>query len=220
MTRTAPLVAPSSSALWRGVYRVQCVPAEPAKPAKPTLAARGCGAVGCARTVRPIPDSIIGCLEDGVDHHHLRQGQKPAQRAVTAGSPRGSRGSLFASTPQQRTAPARPGVRDWPTPSRMERDEVVISGVGGHFPECDNLDQFREALFSGVDVITDNAERWKPGRVRRSATQCHANPWLSRYLVSTNFRVLGQAAWGCPAGRARCRASTASTPCSSACTES
>ncbi|XP_034245130.1 fatty acid synthase-like [Thrips palmi] len=49
--------------------------------------------------------------------------------------------------------------------ANMEHDDVVVSGVGGHFPECDDLDTFKEALMTGRDVVTDNAERWKPGRL-------------------------------------------------------
>lgn len=47
----------------------------------------------------------------------------------------------------------------------MDNDDVVISGVGGHYPECDNLDELKQALMTGKDVLTDNAERWKPGRL-------------------------------------------------------
>ncbi|KAJ1521174.1 hypothetical protein ONE63_002868 [Megalurothrips usitatus] len=51
----------------------------------------------------------------------------------------------------------------------MAAEDVVISGVGGHFPECDNMQEFQEALFAGTEVITDNAERWKPGRLGLTA---------------------------------------------------
>ena len=49
-------------------------------------------------------------------------------------------------------------------PTDLDQDDVVISGVGGHFPECDNLEEFRDSLLAGKDLLTDNAERWKPGK--------------------------------------------------------
>jgi len=47
-------------------------------------------------------------------------------------------------------------------PSMLD-DEVVISGVGGRFPECDNLEEFKNTLFNATEVITNNDLRWKPG---------------------------------------------------------
>ncbi|KAK7792286.1 hypothetical protein R5R35_011033 [Gryllus longicercus] len=39
-------------------------------------------------------------------------------------------------------------------------DEVVISGVAGRFPECDNVQELREALLRGADLLTSDDRRW------------------------------------------------------------
>ena len=36
-------------------------------------------------------------------------------------------------------------------------DEVVISGVGGHFPECDNLQEYTDKLLQNAHLISDPA---------------------------------------------------------------
>ena len=42
-------------------------------------------------------------------------------------------------------------------------DEVVISGLSGRLPESDNIAEFRENLFKGIDMVTDDNRRWEPG---------------------------------------------------------
>uniref|UniRef100_A0A8D9DYQ6 Fatty acid synthase n=1 Tax=Cacopsylla melanoneura TaxID=428564 RepID=A0A8D9DYQ6_9HEMI len=44
-----------------------------------------------------------------------------------------------------------------------EKFEVVISGVGGMFPECNSFDDFRELLFSGKSGVTVDTRRWPQG---------------------------------------------------------
>ena len=46
-------------------------------------------------------------------------------------------------------------------------DEVVISGLSGRLPESDNIAEFRENLFIGVDMVTEDARRWEPGQLKR-----------------------------------------------------
>jgi len=43
-------------------------------------------------------------------------------------------------------------------------DEVVISGISGRFPESNSIAEFRENLFAGVDMITDDDRRWPAGK--------------------------------------------------------
>lgn len=45
-----------------------------------------------------------------------------------------------------------------------EKFEVVISGVGGMYPECSSFDEFRELLFSGKSGVTVNDKRWNIGK--------------------------------------------------------
>ncbi|XP_071781118.1 fatty acid synthase [Centroberyx gerrardi] len=42
-------------------------------------------------------------------------------------------------------------------------DEIVIAGISGRLPESDNLEEFWENLFNGVDMVTEDDRRWKPG---------------------------------------------------------
>lgn len=45
----------------------------------------------------------------------------------------------------------------------FEEDEVVVSGIGGNFPECDTLDELVDNLMNGVDMVTEERPRWEPG---------------------------------------------------------
>lgn len=42
-------------------------------------------------------------------------------------------------------------------------DEIVISGISGRLPESDSIAEFRENLFGGVDLVTDDDRRWPAG---------------------------------------------------------
>lgn len=45
-------------------------------------------------------------------------------------------------------------------PLAIMKDDVVISGIGGRYPESDSLDEFKENLFNNVDMITADDRRW------------------------------------------------------------
>lgn len=59
-------------------------------------------------------------------------------------------------------------------------EEIVIAGISGRLPESDNLQEFWENLFNGVDMVTEDDRRWKPGEAR-SWLLC----LISSSLVST-----------------------------------
>ena len=44
-------------------------------------------------------------------------------------------------------------------------DDVVITGISGRFPESENIDEFRNHLINGDDMVTDDDRRWQPGTV-------------------------------------------------------
>lgn len=44
-------------------------------------------------------------------------------------------------------------------------EDIVIAGISGRLPESNNLDEFWENLFNGVDMVTEDDRRWKPGRL-------------------------------------------------------
>jgi fatty acid synthase len=43
------------------------------------------------------------------------------------------------------------------------QDDLVISGISGRFPESDNVQEFAENLFAGVDMVTEHDRRWPNG---------------------------------------------------------
>ncbi|KAJ8916588.1 hypothetical protein NQ315_000232 [Exocentrus adspersus] len=42
-------------------------------------------------------------------------------------------------------------------------EEIVISGISGRYPECNNFDEFAEGLLSGVDLVTSENGRFPVG---------------------------------------------------------
>jgi fatty acid synthase len=44
-----------------------------------------------------------------------------------------------------------------------EGEEIVISGIGGRFPESDTIDEFANNLYNKVDMIVDDDRRWPKG---------------------------------------------------------
>lgn len=46
---------------------------------------------------------------------------------------------------------------------REQSGEVAISGVSCRLPQSDNMEEFKQNLMSGVDMVTEDDSRWKPG---------------------------------------------------------
>lgn len=42
-------------------------------------------------------------------------------------------------------------------------DEVVISGFSGRFPESSTIQEFKDNLFNGIDMVNDDPRRWQNG---------------------------------------------------------
>ncbi|XP_075135067.1 fatty acid synthase [Leptodactylus fuscus] len=42
-------------------------------------------------------------------------------------------------------------------------EDIVIAGIAGRLPESDNLEEFWQNLIGGVDMVTEDDRRWKPG---------------------------------------------------------
>lgn len=63
---------------------------------------------------------------------------------------------------QQQNAARDPEVRREAFSFRLKED-VVISGIGGRYPESDNIDELAENLYQHVDMITEDDRRWTPG---------------------------------------------------------
>lgn len=42
-------------------------------------------------------------------------------------------------------------------------DDIVLTGLSGKLPESNNIEEFAEQLFAGVDLVTADSRRWVPG---------------------------------------------------------
>jgi fatty acid synthase len=42
-------------------------------------------------------------------------------------------------------------------------EDIVISGIAGRFPECDNMDEFAYNLYNNLDMVTEDDRRWPTG---------------------------------------------------------
>ncbi|KAL1445362.1 hypothetical protein MTO96_045069, partial [Rhipicephalus appendiculatus] len=47
----------------------------------------------------------------------------------------------------------------------MAEDDIVISGFSAYFPQADHLAEFKEKLYAGVDMVTEDDLRWPPGHL-------------------------------------------------------
>lgn len=46
---------------------------------------------------------------------------------------------------------------------RMTHDDVCITGFSGRLPESSNIEEFKQNLFDGVDMVNDDDRRWPAG---------------------------------------------------------
>lgn len=44
-----------------------------------------------------------------------------------------------------------------------QKNDVIISGVSCRLPKSKNMNEFKENLMKGVDMVSDDGTRWKPG---------------------------------------------------------
>ncbi|XP_057664642.1 fatty acid synthase [Diorhabda carinulata] len=42
-------------------------------------------------------------------------------------------------------------------------DDIAITGISGRLPESSSIEEFKQQLFDGVDLVTDDARRWPSG---------------------------------------------------------
>ncbi|GAB6031066.1 hypothetical protein CHUAL_007877 [Chamberlinius hualienensis] len=45
----------------------------------------------------------------------------------------------------------------------MLREDIVVSGISGKFPEAINVQEYRNNLMNGIDMVTDDDRRWPSG---------------------------------------------------------
>lgn len=42
-------------------------------------------------------------------------------------------------------------------------NDIVISGISGRYPECENVEEFWHKLINGIPMYTADARRWPVG---------------------------------------------------------
>ncbi|XP_045464695.1 fatty acid synthase-like [Harmonia axyridis] len=47
--------------------------------------------------------------------------------------------------------------------AEKDKGNIVITGLSGRFPESNNVDEFRQQLLDGIDMITNDPRRWPAG---------------------------------------------------------
>lgn len=75
----------------------------------------------------------------------------------------------------------------------IRHDEtVVISGASGRFPSSANLDEFRDNLFKGVDMVTADDTRWPVGMLefRETFVQPMSHFYETCLSLLQNFRLI------------------------------
>ena len=55
---------------------------------------------------------------------------------------------------------ARQVMPDWAV-----KEDIVISGMSGRFPESDTLEEFECNLYNNIDMIVENERRWPLGKL-------------------------------------------------------
>nr|XP_050029751.1 fatty acid synthase-like [Dermacentor andersoni] len=47
----------------------------------------------------------------------------------------------------------------------MAEEDIVITGFSAYFPQADHLVEFKEKLYAGFDMVTEDDSRWPPGHL-------------------------------------------------------
>lgn len=69
-------------------------------------------------------------------------------------------------------------------------EDIVIAGISGRLPESNNLEEFWQNLFNGVDMVTEDDRRWKPGMLTTfSPNNFYIIILETVYLLNTIFIV-------------------------------
>ncbi|PRD27507.1 UNVERIFIED_CONTAM: hypothetical protein NCL1_35164 [Trichonephila clavipes] len=53
----------------------------------------------------------------------------------------------------------------------FDPDDIVISGIAGRFPECDNVGELKESLYNKKDLVVFRDDRFEKGKIYMFLTQ-------------------------------------------------
>lgn len=95
-------------------------------------------------------------------HHHPQQQQQEEINKMPA---RFAEEVITADPATTRTAPQLDlGGGHYVPRQQQLNDEIVISGFSGRLPESSNIEEFKQNLFDGVDMVNDDPRRWERGK--------------------------------------------------------
>ena len=75
----------------------------------------------------------------------------------------GSPGAMLSSSPPDGASVSNSGGAAMALEYSSDTD-VVISGISARLPESDNMEEFRQHLMLGEDMVTEDDRRWQPGQ--------------------------------------------------------
>jgi fatty acid synthase, animal type len=61
------------------------------------------------------------------------------------------------------TGPSMSNLMEMQTIQQQRYEDIVISGMSGRFPESDNIEEFADNLYNGVDMVNETEKRWPSG---------------------------------------------------------
>ncbi|KAG5869187.1 hypothetical protein JTB14_000253 [Gonioctena quinquepunctata] len=91
----------------------------------------------------------------------------------------------------------------------VSAEDIVISGIAGKFPECENVEEFKEALLQGIDLTTEDDRRYPAGlwgTPKRAGKISGIDKFDAEFFgihgkqvdcMDPRHRVLLEAAYGC-----------------------
>lgn len=88
-------------------------------------------------------------------------------------------------------------------PFWRDQEEIVITGISGRFPRCENVQEFGDLLLAGEDLVTEDSLRWPPGilviiTLISSYLECFSNMDRCKCLKLVNFCIT-EVIWHCKA---------------------
>jgi len=74
---------------------------------------------------------------------------------------------VITAEPAQRAAPQLDlGGGNYVPRQQHLNDEIAITGFSGRLPESSTIEEFKQNLFDGVDMVNDDPRRWERGKIK------------------------------------------------------
>lgn len=69
-------------------------------------------------------------------------------------------------------------------------DEIVITGLSGRLPESNSIEEFKDQLFAGVDLVTADDRRWPTGQSKITLDVSLSLNLVLRHCFRTLFKKM------------------------------